>query len=229
MRKSASFKIVHPGWTILRALVSVLNIALIFLAVQEIPLIDSTLLLNAAPFFVPFLVWIFLKEPINHKLWLPILTGFIGIIFILKPNREIFNWGAIYALLSGVCTALSLIIVRYLTGREKLVTVLFYLFLISTLFSLPTAIYFWETPSYSLFGMLLLLGVFTFLGQWTLFKALEYGDASHIAPFGYAAVVYTGIFDWLFFNQLPDLFTLLGVVFIVLGGMWILHLRKKTD
>jgi len=71
-------------------------------------LLNATLLVNTSPFFIPFLLMLFLKEPINHRLWWRIVLGFVGIIIILNPTAMIFQWHALLPLISSIFTGLGL-------------------------------------------------------------------------------------------------------------------------
>lgn len=226
-----SFK-TSNGWLIfIRALSSLLNTGLIYISVQMIPLVDATLLTNSAPIFVPFIAWIWVRTPLSHKLWIPIFIGFLGIVLILKPGKAIFNLGAFYALASGVFTGISLLAVRLTANKEKLHTALFYMFLIGWVLTIPFALWDWRIDSLNTFFFLIAIGVLVTLGQWALFKAMQYGRASHLAPFGYVSVVYAGIMDWLLYGHLPDLFTLFGIALVTVGGIALIVVTKppKTE
>ncbi|MDQ5956162.1 MAG: EamA-like transporter family protein [Chlamydiota bacterium] len=45
-------------------------------------------LAGTGPPLIPFVPLIYLKIPINHKLWSEIVYRFLGILFILKPGKE---------------------------------------------------------------------------------------------------------------------------------------------
>ena len=105
----------------------------VFIAVQHLSVADATLLLNTAPFFIPFLVLFLFKERVKPLLWLGIIPGFVGIIFILNPSASLFQWYALLPLLSGVGIAVVFISLRRLHHHgQPLLRILFYLFFFST-------------------------------------------------------------------------------------------------
>jgi drug/metabolite transporter (DMT)-like permease len=226
LHNKSLFKTSRPGLIIFRGISSTFGVAFIYLAVRTISLVDATLLQNTAPFFVPFLAYLVLKAPIDHRLWLPIIVGFVGIALILNPNRQMFNIGTIYALAGGFSTAVGILTIRMSTKTEKITTVLFYTFLVGWLISLPLIFFFWKVDSWDVMGALLLLGLLAFLGQWGIFKALQYGKASHIAPFSFSSVFFSAIFDWAIFHQVPDMWVLLGMACVLAGGISIPLLIK---
>lgn len=224
-----NFKTQKIGLVFVRALSSVLNTGLVYLAIQKIPLVDATLLSNTAPIFVPFIAWAWVKTPLSHKLWFPILVGFVGIILILKPNKAILNEGALYGLAAGFFTGVSLLAARFAAHKEKIQTALFYMFFIGWILVIPFALLSWKIDSFSALLLLVVMGVLSTVGQWLLFKALQYGKASHIAPFGYVGIVYAGLFDWFLYSQAPDWLTILGVFLVSAGGIVLLVVTRPKE
>ncbi|HSX26920.1 MAG TPA: DMT family transporter [Chlamydiales bacterium] len=216
-----SFRVSSPGWLVLRCLATTATITLIFLSVRTIPLVDTTLLTNSAPFFVPFIALALLKKAINHRLWLPVAFGFIGVILILHPTPDLLKLGALFALGSGIMTALSGIVSRELVGKITTHTLLFYLFFSSLLLSIPFVVFYWEF-SWDTFFPLILIGIFILIAQWAFFRSFRYAEASYVAPFGYSCVLFGGLFDWIFFSDFPSLSTWIGMIFVIASGSWIL-------
>lgn len=228
LHRKTSFQTTHPKIVLIRALTGLLSLVFVFLAISRISLIDAALLVNTAPLFVPFVVWTWLKKPINHKLWPAIFLGFLGVILILNPGKEILNIGFLFGLIAGLCSAISMLSVRLSAQSEKGHTVLFYFFLIGTILSLPFIFFQWQIPDLKTLGMLSCLGLFAVLGQWFLFAALKWAKISQLAPFSYSAVIYSGIFDWLIFDQAPGVLTMIGTVLIIASGISIIFLNKPT-
>lgn len=224
-----SLRIDSYGWMTARALSTTINIALIFFAVETISLVDTTLLTSSAPFFVPFLAWALLHKRISRFLWIPMTVGFIGVIFILKPSSHIFQLGALLALVSGVFNAFSSVATREIGKTIPYHTVLFYIFLVAFVSIIPFAYFNWEVKSAEVYLPLILIGLSTFIAQIFYYKSFEHGEASHIAPFGYSCVIFSGIFDWIFFHEIPDLYSVIGMILVIASGLWILKRCRIAD
>lgn len=203
----------------IRATLGLLGFVCLFVASGMTSLVDAILLNNTAPFFVPFIMLFWLKEPINHKLWPGIILGFIGVGLILKPGREMFQMGALVALGSGVTYALSMVCMRELSFTEKFRTILFYYFIIGTLIPIPFAISDWETPTMTTLLLMALVGIFTATGVIAMHRAFFFAKASHLSPFGYSGVIFSGILDWIFWGHVPDLLAMAGIVCVCIGGI----------
>src|SRR5579872_3101669 len=104
-----AFKTDSWGLIFLRGICGLLNYTFLFLAIVHTSLVDAFLLGNAAPLFLPFVLWVWLKKPILHKLWVGLIGGFIGLVMILKPGAEILNLGAIYGIAMAFFAAIAMV------------------------------------------------------------------------------------------------------------------------
>lgn len=211
------------NWRIvwIRSLLGLINLFLIFLAVKKISLVNTTLLNNSAPFFVPLVLWFWLKAPINHKMWPAILAGFIGIALIIQPDRQIFNLGAAYALLSGIFLSVNLVLMRLTSKSENLYSFLLYFFLIGGVITLPFALSDWKIDGFSTLIALLSIGLLSCLGQVFLYYGMKWGKAQQLAPFTYSTVIFSGIYEWLIWGRVPEPIAYVGMVLIIASGIWI--------
>lgn len=223
-----AFKTSEPLLIFIRSVSSISALALNFTALKYTDLVNTTMLANTSPLFVPFIVKLWRKKPIQHDLFLPIILGFIGVGLILQPGFGLFSIGGLFALGAGVFAAVSTIALRISHKTETLYTMLFYLFLTGGILSLPFAVYDWLPLSgHSLF-LLVTMGVLAALGQFFFALSLKEARATHIAPFGYSAVAYSVIIEFLLWGQIPNWLTLSGIVLITLSGIFVLLHSKKN-
>jgi drug/metabolite transporter (DMT)-like permease len=206
----------------------VVGIVCVFLAVQKVSLINVTLLSNTAPLFVPLLGWLFLKKPIDHRGWPAIALGFLGVMLILNPTKDLFDPWALYALGNGLTTAATFLVVRMATKTEQMHTLLFYYYLIGFLLFLPVNIFTFTMPDLITFLELVLMGAFAYWGSALSFHALKYGKAAQLAPFSYIGVVYTGIIQWILWGQVPSLINTIGICLTCAAGVYILLVSKPS-
>ena len=141
-----------------RAIVGLANFYMLYLALRFIPLSDAMLLNTTSPLFVPLIVFFWSGVRIPLKLWVGLLVGFAGVIVILRPGAEIFDFGSIIALASGIVSALVFTTIRYLSSTEPALKIIFYFFLIASIISGALAIPFWEPLSLSEWGILFAIG-----------------------------------------------------------------------
>ncbi len=217
------------GLLLFRSIASISAIGLSFLAVQKTSLVDTMLLNNASPLWVPFVVLIWLKIPINHSLWTGLIAGFIGIVLILHPGKEFLQVGALFALAAGILQSINMVSIRVLSYTERNHTVMFYYFLICTLISLPFSIYEWVRPDFLAWVEIIAIGLSLALGQWAFVRAFHHGKASELGPFCYSAVVYSVLIEWALYNRVPGLLAWVGIALVCAGGIWAIRFSNPPQ
>jgi drug/metabolite transporter (DMT)-like permease len=213
---------------LMRDLFGIGSYYLYFLAIRDLNLVDATTLNYTAPFFVPLVWWIWMKQKVGLSVWWSIIVGFIGVALILNPTKEIFQLGFVYGLFAGISSAVAFSALRILNmHREPMSRTLFYYFAFGALLMLPFAWAAWVPPTPSEWLQAAGIGVATAIAQTLLTVAYRYGTASYLSPLGYSTVVYAGLVSWLFFDVSPTWRTLIGGALIILGGT-VTYLLKKS-
>ncbi|HHF3701437.1 TPA: DMT family transporter [Haemophilus influenzae] len=227
--KDRDFKVDTRQWKflILRNAAGVSNMLINFYVVKFLPLSIAVLLMNTSALFIPILLLFFhQKTPLNVLLCS--LIGFLGVSIILLTNHN-GNVDPIYVLigLSGaVLAGMAFIGLQELNKYNTPKNIVFYFHLIST-FMLP--VFFinqWKIPNLYELGLLLLVGGFGLIFQLLLTHAFKYAPANIITPFAFTGVVFSSVFDWLFWHHTPNLYFWLGAVIIV-GAVSLLAKLKK--
>ncbi len=198
-----------------------------YLALAHTPLVDAVLLRNAAPLWVPLVVlcWSGIMVPRNR--WLPMATGFIGVILVLQPDNDaIGSWHLIGAL-SGLTLAISMVGTRRLSETEPTQRILFYYFFISFLTSVPLAVHNWKPIPIDDWPLMFFVGFSIYLLMFFYTKAYSYAPASLVSPLTYFSVVFAGLLGWLFWGDKPSLLSLAGMNLVIIGGLLTVLLGKK--
>src|SRR3954453_7821594 len=80
------------------------------LAIDDIPVLDGTLLSNTVPLWVPLIVWAMTRERPPLALLGGIAVGTVGVVLVLQPSRgpEV-QPGTLLALASGILGAMSFV------------------------------------------------------------------------------------------------------------------------
>lgn len=218
----------HLRLHLLRALAGLGSMYCYFYAIAHMPLAEAVLLNYSAPLFIPVIAALWLGEKIQKRLWLPLIVGFIGIVFILKPGAGLLTSASFVALAAAVFGALAVVNIRRLTRTESATRIVFYFSCISTLVSAVPLAWAWQTPDRALWGLLAATGIFATLGQLFLTRAYAHANAAQVGPFVYTIVVFAGIFGWALWRETPDLPSVLGTCCICLAGMMTLRSRVGT-
>ncbi|MCC5831931.1 MAG: DMT family transporter [Chlamydiales bacterium] len=208
------------GTHLIRATAGLLNMYCFFFSIRYILLADAMLLNNTMPLFIPFvlLAWKGIKIPL--KLIPGLITGFIGVIFILHPTLSLFRPAALVALASGFFMSISMVGIRELGKFEPLYRILFYYFLITSIISAIPLFWAWKTATLLSWLILIGVGIFAAVYQFFLTKGYQYAPAQKISPLIYFSVILSGVFDWIFWGDKPPIISYIGVVLVILGAIY---------
>lgn len=228
-REGLSFLKTHRFFVLfLRAFFGTAATVLYVIALKYIPLINATLLFNTTPLFVPIFCFLILKVKVSWKVWIAILIGFIGILFIIRPTpSSLGRPGDLLGLGSGIFLALAFTMVKILTSTEPIKRINFYFFGIGTLLMLPFLFFSHPTPGLNNWAWAAGTGVFFILCQIFLIKAYQRAEPHEIGVFQYTSVVFAGLFDWIFWQKVPSLLTLIGVVLVIIGGCLVIWMNSS--
>jgi len=225
--KRFTIKTKHFGLHFLRAVTGFAAILTLYYALRHVPLADANSLAMTYPLFIPILGAIFLGTKTNSKNWLALITGFIGIIFIIKPYSNTFNPIALIALITGIALAVVFLCIHELAKRnDDPHTILIYFFILTFILSGILAIFSWETPNLETLIDLLLIGLVGAIYQEFLTRSLSYASPKIVSPLLYLCVVFSGLFDWIFWAHIPDLYFWIGMTLVSFGCIFSIKYAK---
>jgi S-adenosylmethionine uptake transporter len=226
---SALFKTSRPWMHFWRAILGVGAIGGACWSVNLMPLSDNTIIMSSQPFFFLPLAVVFLKEKVDMSRWVAILIGFIGLIIMFQPGAEALRIVALVPIAAAVLFAMSDVMAKKMVVTENTHTMLFYFAVGTTLITLVPAILVWQTPSWYQLGMLALLGIGGNLIQVCMIRAFSATDASALSPFRYVEFIFSALFGFLFFMEVPTLVTVTGAAFIIAGTAYISYYETQKE
>src|SRR6185503_12430666 len=207
--KAAFVNVPRPGLQVVRVVLSTAEIAMFFWAVTYMPLADTTTFYLASPIYVTALSVLLLGERVGWRRWTAVLVGFCGVVIALRPSAASVTLPALIALAGSMIYALLMITTRAL--RETDQTVLMTTQLLGILlFAAVMAPFGWIAPA--LPDLMLLAGI-ALLQVVSLFcsvRSLQLADASVVAPYQYSLILWSVLFGWQVFNEVPDAYTMTG-------------------
>jgi drug/metabolite transporter (DMT)-like permease len=199
-----------------------------FGGLRYLPLAEGSAITFLAPIIVVVLSGPILGERPDRARWIAALTGFAGILILLRPGSAVFHPAALLLLLAALCNALYFLLTRKLVD-ESVHTTLFYSALVGTLgltVGLP-----WEigggAPPLKDTLAFVLLGLFAGVGHWSIISAFQHAPAALLTPFAYLQMIWATTYGFVLFGQLPDRWSALGMTIIVASGL-MLALRERA-
>lgn len=213
----------------LRCIVSVVSYFAYIISGLWNSLADNSLLLNTEAVFVPFVLRFFRGQVIKRAAFLGILLGFIGVAFIAVPTKGMFNPGAWIGLLSGLGIAIGIYLTSVTIKTEPPLRIGFYHALLALILATPSAIAWWQMPSYIDIFYIATAGFFLCIALYLFFEAFYYTEAHVIGMLSYSLVIFSGILEWWLWGIVPHTQSMMGFLLIFLGGMIVINSYRDME
>jgi len=203
------------------------SFALIFVyyAVTTLPLAEATVLQYLHPVFTAMLALVFLKEVIQRSTIACIVISLLGLFVMIQPNLHMdssvqYSWFSISAgILGAFGSAVAYVIVKKLTKTDDSSVIIFYFPLVAFPISMIMLGNDFVVPSLAATGLLILVGIFTQIGQIGLTKALHCADANKATAYAYVQVLFSVFIGWAYFSETPVVTTIIGGSLIMVGAL----------
>jgi drug/metabolite transporter (DMT)-like permease len=199
-----------------------------FGGLRYLPLAEGSAITFLAPIFIVVLSRPLLGERPTRARWVAAITGFAGILVLLRPGSSILHPAVLLLIGTAFCNGLYQLLTRKLPG-DSAHTTLFYSALVGAIgFTLALP---WGFAGASLSwregGLLLLLGLFAGLAHWLIIGAFLVAPASLLTPFTYLQMIWATLFGQVVFGQLPDGWSAIGMAIIVGSGIMVAWQERR--
>ena len=213
----------------LRALMSIAALSCFYFAVSEIGLAEAILLNASSPLFIGLFAIFMLGEHLDRRSILALVIGFCGVLLLLKPGTQLFQFSATVGAFAVVFIALAKIMIRQMADTEPVLRTVFYFGVYSSVLSAVPLFWLWQTPSLQAVAWMAVAAIFASAGQMLMTYAFTHNRAAQVAPFSYFTVVFGGIVGWLFWRELPDLISILGGGLVIVGCLSMVLRPQQRD
>ena len=210
---------------LLRSLLSILESGCFILAFRYLSLADAHSIGALTPIVVVVLSYIFLREKISPRIWFAVFIGFIGVLIVMRPGLTVFDPASLIPLAAAFFLGLYQIVTRKVSAVDNNETSLFYAGIVGMFLMGFISFFYWKTISVDFILMFLGVGALYSSGVYFQIVALSKARASIVQPFHYTLIFWSIIFGFLFYKDIPDLFTITGAVVIIISGVYIF--KKK--
>ena len=235
----------HFGAHVIRSVLFFGAYICFYLSLAALPLAETASLFYSGPMFITILSVAFLGEKVEFRRWIAVLVGFFGVIMMLKPGSKMIDPAAFLALLSAFLYAIVSIFTRRLGKTENGVSLAFYttvMYMIySPIFNIaldrvnvaqkshPSVAFLfrdWKLPSQGDLLLFIMLGLFAAMGLYFLSQAYRLGQPSTIAPFEYVFVPLSVLWGFVFWKDILETHSIIGMVLIIGSGLYIFKSKK---
>lgn len=208
-----------------RSTIGTVALMCVYYSVTTLPLAEATILQYVHPVFTALLGVLILKERIQTSTMICIAFCLAGLWVMVQPNmngnaaEELPMFSILIALLGAFGSSIAYVIVRRLSQTEDSSVIIFYFPLVALPASLLLALNNFVWPSLYLTVILVLIGVFTQIGQYGLTKAMQTQEAGKASAYSYVQIVLSALLGVWIFNEIPSFWTYLGGGLIVTGAL----------
>lgn len=242
-------QVLAPGWRSMvgRGLVMFCAYSSYYMALAALPLATTAALYFTAPLFITVLSVVMLGEHVGPRRWAAVMVGFLGVLVMLRPGSDLFDWAALLAVMAGLTYALSMVMARHLGDRHGAAPLAFWSNLVFLLGALVMAAVFgggawadtshpslgfltrgWVTPGLRDLALMMATGLIAAAGLTLLTQAYRIARVNVVAPFEYTAMVWSVLLGWLALGDLPDATGWTGIAMIIGAGLYVLY-REGTQ
>jgi len=246
--KPIIFSTHYPLLTFIRVILFFLGFSSFYISLTIMPLATATALFFASPFLITIFAIFILKEQVGPRRWLAVIVGFIGVYVILNPNFSNFDYLSLTPVFTAFCYALSMIILKKTSDEDDLYSQMFHFYILAMVISIIFYFYmgdgkfdnidhpasqfifrkWFDNLEFSLPYMIFIgvIGASAFL---CIFTAYRIASPADVSPYEYSILVWASLNGWFFFDEIPNVRTIAGMILIVCGGIYIFIREKAQD
>ncbi|MFO1091479.1 MAG: DMT family transporter [Hyphomicrobiales bacterium] len=241
--------LITSGWRVLlvRGLIMFTAYTSYYLGLAALPMATCVSLYFTAPLFITLLSVFFLGETVDAPRWIALIAGFVGVLIVVKPGTAGFDWGMLLPIYAGFSYGLSMVMARWLGGRESASVMATYGNVVFLAGALALAAVFasgahaneahkslaflmrgWAMPTTRDTLLMMSCGIVAGLGLVLLTQAYRVAEASVVAPFEYTGLIWSVLLGFLVWNEWPDAVSWFGIAIIIAAGLFILHREREV-
>ena len=245
-KKKIIFKTHYPYLTLLRIVLFFIGFSSFYISLSFMTLAMANALFFSSPFFMSIFAKIFLIEDIGIRRWSAIVVGFIGVIIVLDPNFNDFNYLKLAPVLCAFCYASSMTITKITSEKDNVYTQMIHLYIMALTLSLvififagkgqfnnfdnPTLQFIlreWFSNPYYVWPFIVIMGTVAAVSFYCVFSAYSIASPSVVSLFEYSLIIWAMIAGYILFDTIPTLNTFVGSGIIIAAGTYI-YFREKV-
>tara|TARA_B100001540_G_scaffold114271_1_gene102376 strand:- start:3404 stop:4336 length:933 start_codon:yes stop_codon:yes gene_type:complete len=206
----------------------------IFVSVINVEFATAMTLTFSSPFFIVIFSIFFLNDKVGIYRWSAIIIGFIGVILILRPTSDIFNFYSIFSILTAIAWAFTVMILKFIPSGYSTSKIQFYTLMfnvIGALFLFMILINDFSVNNLNDLLLMILTGILGGSAAILFVFAYRLISVSKLASFEYFGIPSSFLLGWIFFKEAPWSQLFPGVLLIVAAGfiiIWRDSQKSKT-
>lgn len=211
----------------LRSILALLTTYLLFYSLSLFPFTLVSSISFTSPLFITLLSLIILKEKVCGYSWIAIILGLIGVLVIIRPTGENFNLQILIPFGQVFLYSIGVIFIRVLTKTESDTSIIFY----PTIFNLVMCMFIvpfdWDTPKGSNIILLVAIGILASIALLLKTHAYRITTLAVVMPYEYTSILWAMLYDFIFADRIPDIYSLLSIGLISFTGGYLLKIEAQ--
>jgi len=247
-KKPIVFKSQYPILTFCRVILFFFGFSSFYISLTILPLGTATALFFVTPFLITIFAHFFLKEEIGPRRWSAVAVGFVGVYITLNPDFSNFNYLSLLPILCAFCYSLSMIIIKITSDKDSVYTQTFAFYIGAIIFSIifyfiigdgrfnisdhPSSQFIfreWFVDLENSISFMITTGITATVAFQLLFRAYSIASPAVVSPFEYSILLWSLLIGWFYFDEIPTLNTVMGILIIVSSGIYIFMREKAQD
>ncbi|MBR9652213.1 DMT family transporter [Thalassovita aquimarina] len=212
------------GLIVLRAIAEIGAAYFFLTALFHMPIANVTAILQSLPLTVSLCAALFFGEALGWRRLSAILIGLAGVMLIVRPGAEDFNFYSIYGLIAVAFVTLRDLVTRKLSDQTHSIFVSWTTSVsVMVVFGLASLGQDWVPMGPRAWGFMVAASVSIIGGYLFSVQVMRVGEISFIAPFRYTGLIWALVLGWFVFDDWPAPLTLLGAAIVVGSGIFMLY------
>lgn len=227
----------HPWLQIGRGICLAFSSLAFFAAIFILPLAETMAITFVSPVLTALLSGPLLGERVRPSVWFASLAALGGVSIILRPNLAEVGWPAVLPLIAAIFFSLMIILNRASAGKGSALSMQAYIAVVSAPILIVAAFgtdwagidgFEIGMPDWSVVIRCAIVAATASTAHWLTYIGTTKAGAAQIAPASYVQILVASVLGWLFFDDVPDVLTVVGAAIIIGAGLYLWRDSRKT-
>jgi drug/metabolite transporter (DMT)-like permease len=172
----------------------------------------------ASPLIVAVLAGPMLGERVTLVRWFALGIGFVGVVLAAHPRGSSPLLPVLCVGAAAIIWAYTMILMRQIAAQIRGYDQIFLIGVIFVVVCGGTLPFVWRTPTLPASALMLSLGLISTTAQLLLIEGVKRAQASVVAPMEFSGLLWSFVFGYLLFGDIPPVGVFLGAGLILLSG-----------
>lgn len=192
-----------------------------------LPFAEVYTLLMTNPLFVTIFAFLFLKEKVGVRRWIAITVGFIGVLIVINPNKVDFNFLYILPIMAAIFLTIRDIKTKNIANDNNSFEIIFITSLLMTVFSGFGSLFSEFSLDFKSLFKIILASIFLSIAYLLSVLTVFYAPLSLTSSARYSVIIFGIFFGYIFFDELPTINMIIGALFIIFSGLFVIQRERK--